>query len=198
VTLEEFLGSVPSGIGEIGLDQSLEPLNKDAQEDVFRAQLDLARKHERPVTIHCRRAWGWLMDILKTEEIPNGFQVHAYGGSVELIAPLAEMGAYFSFGGSSLWENNHRAKDALLAIPSDRLLIETDSPAILPPEEYRTKKAFSADGKELNHPANLPVIAESIALILEKSPEALREQLWDNSKRFFAISDCGFRISEGV
>lgn len=183
-TLESLLEAVPSGIGETGLDQALEPLHKEAQEEVFRTQLQLARKHYRPVAIHCRRAWGWLMDVIKTETMPGRFQLHSYGGSVELIAPLAELGAYFSFGGSCLYENNRRAKASLREVPLDRLLIETDAPTMLPPEQYRVRKVFSAAGEEQNHPANLTLIREGIAGILDLSPEALQEQLWENSERF--------------
>jgi TatD DNase family protein len=95
--LAGHLDAIPSGIGEIGLDRWKEPRDEKVQEEVFRIQLDLARQRKLPVMIHCVRAWGWLMDVLRSEApLPAGMLIHAYGGSADLIQPLADMGAYFS------------------------------------------------------------------------------------------------------
>ena len=183
--LEDYLQIIPCGIGETGLDRLAEPFDQSAQEEAFRIQLSLARKYNRPIMVHCVRAWGWLMDVLHSEpDLPNGFLIHAYGGSVDLIKPLAEMGAYFSFSATVLNENYQRSRKALDAVPLDRLLIETDAPNMLPPQEYR-KYSITSNGKEYNHPANLPAILDGIAALLGQSPESLRETLWQNSQRFF-------------
>ena len=183
--LEEYIHRVPCGIGEIGLDRLAEPFDAPAQEEAFRIQLALARKYKRPAMVHCVRAWGWLMDILRSEpELPCGMLIHAYGGSADLIKPLADIGAYFSFSATVLDENYQRSRKALSAVPLDRLLIETDAPNMLPVQEHR-RYSISSNGKEYNHPANLPLILEGIAHLLGQSPETLKETLWQNSQRFF-------------
>jgi TatD DNase family protein len=178
--LEQLLLAIPSGIGEIGLDRWLENSDDAAQEEVFRLQLRLAQKLSRPATIHCVQAWGALCDILKKEwTAPLPFCLHAYGGSVELIEPLAEMGAFFSFAGSVLREKNERAKHALAAVSANRLLLETDAPDIVPPRAFQV-----VDSKERNEPANLAGIYKGVAQLRGITQEELAAMIYDNAKVF--------------
>jgi TatD DNase family protein len=71
-----------------------------------------------------------------------------------------------------------------MAVPPERLLIETDAPAIPPPREYRAFDILSPDGKEWNHPANLVPIISGVAGLLGEDESALRERLWENTRRF--------------
>jgi TatD DNase family protein len=184
--LRSFLDAVPSAIGEIGLDRHIQDRDEAAQEEVFRAQLALAVDRELPVTIHCLKAWGWLLDVLA--DIPSlpPMLIHAYGGSAEVVQPLTTMGAYFSFGGSVLGQNHLRARAALQAVPLDRLLIETDAPALLPPEPYRPHALETADGERYNEPANLPAIAEGVAELLRVSSGSLIAITAENAARLTA------------
>lgn len=184
--LESLIESVPCGVGEIGLDRLREPCDRPVQEQAFLVQLRLATKHHRPAMIHCVRAWGWMVDLLRAEkELPPGFLLHSYGGSADLVKPLAKLGGYFSFSGKVLSGNFERARIAIRAVPRDRLLVETDAPCMIPPEEFRPYPFRSPDGEEYNHPANLPAIIEGIAGFLEIPTEELRHTLYENSKRFF-------------
>ncbi len=183
--LEEYLERVPSGVGEIGLDRWVQGWDKNQQEEVFRAQLELARRKIRPVTIHCLQAWGWLMDILQEEKpLPAGFLIHAYGGPKELIEPLAALGGYFSFAGNVLDERKIRARESLRQIPPDRLLLETDAPDLMPPPEY-CDFATGPDGKKRNEPANLAALVRAVSGLRGESAEVLAESLWENSQHFF-------------
>ncbi|MGE5532428.1 MAG: TatD family hydrolase [Bacteroidota bacterium] len=173
--LEQFLDATPSAIGEIGLDRHIQDRDEPAQEEVFRAQLRLARTRGLPVTIHCLKAWGWMMDVITDLPSLPPMLIHAYGGSAEVVQPLTRMGAFFSFGGSVLGENHLRARAALQAVPLDRLLIETDAPALLPPEPFRLHTLVTPDGQQYNEPANLPAIAEGIAKLLGMPVERLTE-----------------------
>jgi len=183
--LEGYLTGAQSGVGEIGLDHLKEYSDRRLQEEFFRRQLDIARKFNRPVMIHCVHAWGQLMEILRSEDmLPAGFLLHSYAGSPDLVKELADKGAFFSFCGKVLNANYNRARASLRVIPKDRLLIETDAPCMLPPDKYALYTVPSARGTH-NHPANLPCILNGIAEFLNEDAEHLREKLWNNSKTLF-------------
>lgn len=192
--LERHLDSIPSAVGEIGLDRWKEPRDEAAQEEVFRMQLAVARRRGLPVMIHCVRAWGWLMEVLRSEpSLPAGFLLHAYGGPVELIKPLADMGAYFSYGGSTLEERKKLRRETLPRIPRDRLLVETDAPDMPPPPPHRMRTLQNVGGRVVNEPANLRPILQGLSALLGVEEEALAWQMWDNARRFL-----GRWLSESV
>ena len=181
--LEHFLDAVPSGVGEVGLDRHLEDRDDPAQEAVFRAQLALAGERDLSVSIHCLKAWGWLLEVLATIDPLPRMLIHAYSGSAEVVQTLTAMGAYFSFGGNVLGPDHRRARAAVLAVPLDRLLIETDAPALLPPEGYRPRVLRTEAGDKYNEPANLPRIAEGIAELRGLSLDRLIEVTTENASR---------------
>jgi TatD DNase family protein len=185
-SLETALTAGPSGVGEIGLDRWIEPRDEAAQETVFRAQLALARRLNRPVMIHCLRAWDWLMRVLREEPPPAaGMLLHAFGGPLDCIKPLANMGAYFSFAGDVLNERKLQKRAALLCIPPERLLLETDAPDLIPPELFRVLALTGVRRKQLNEPANLAEILRGVARLLGESPETLAIRVFENGRRFF-------------
>lgn len=185
-TLESLVSANSCGIGETGLDKLALPFNAADQEEAFRAQLELAHRYERPITIHCVRAWGWLTDILKSQaNLPKYVLIHAYGGSPDMVKPLTDLGAYFSFSGKVLDEAHERARKSIHAVPLDRLLIETDAPNMLPPAAYCVEIIKTSHGKDHNHPANLPAILSGVAEMLNIPSETLRERLWVNARQFF-------------
>ena len=125
--LEELLTSYPqASVGEIGIDHALEERDDAEQERVFLAQLEIARTFDRPVTIHCRRAWGRLIELLdQFARLPRGMLIHCFGGSAEIATELVRRGAYISFSGSITRPNAKKAGAAIRAVPNDRILIET-------------------------------------------------------------------------
>ena len=137
--LLRHLDAVPSAVGEVGLDRWVKDYDLEQQRQVFVWQLRLAAERNLPVSIHCLQAWGPLLDILRAEPRPAcGFLLHSYGGAPELVAPLAELGAYFSLPGYFAHERKTRQREAFRQVPSDRLLIETDAPdQLLPPERVQ-------------------------------------------------------------
>jgi TatD DNase family protein len=132
--LESLLNQRPSAVGEIGLDRWKPGLSYVGQEDVFAAQMRVAARRNVPASIHCLQAWGALHDLLRCEPRPErGFVLHSYGGPVEMIPPLADLGAYFSFPGFFLHTRKERQREAFKRVPPDRLLVETDAPDQSPP-----------------------------------------------------------------
>ncbi|MEA2069633.1 MAG: TatD family hydrolase, partial [Verrucomicrobiota bacterium] len=176
--LEKLLREYPrSSVGEIGIDHAIDDRDDADQESVFLAQLEIARRLERPVTIHCRRAWGRLIELLDGfGKLPRGMLIHCFGGSAEVARELVKRGAYISFSGSITRPNAKRAELALRAVTADRLLIETDAPDLLP---------TTAEGP-LNEPANLRYVLAKAAG-LRGMPEAeLAELTFNNAERFFS------------
>ncbi|MDA0767331.1 MAG: TatD family hydrolase [Verrucomicrobia bacterium] len=185
--LTEQLHAFPhAGLGECGLDRWIPNHDLPEQTAVFLAQLDLATRLDRPLSIHCLQAWGPLLDLLRDHPRPRrGILLHSYGGSAEMIPLFAALGAYFSFSGYFLEPRKEATRLAFRQIPDDRLLLETDAPDMLPPENLRQHPLTSLDGKALNHPANLPAIAEGLAKLRSIDPDQLIALTTNNFHRFF-------------
>ncbi len=201
-TLKARLAAEPhAAVGEIGLDRwildsarpddprlaGLRRAPLEEQGEIFIKQLALASTENRPVTIHCLQAFGALDGVLRHVNTPErGFLLHAYGGPAEMVAGFAERGAYFSFNGSFL-EPRHAAKrEAFRRVPADRLLVETDAPAMpLPAPHARFALPPAPDGSPVNHPANLAATYAALAELRGTTPEALATQVEENFLRFF-------------
>jgi TatD DNase family protein len=163
-------------VGEIGLDHALDESTFADQELVFCRQLAIAAEYRRPVTIHCRRAFGRLVELLRLNKgIFQGGIVHSYSGPSELVKDIENFGLSISFSGSITFSKNKRARKALLAVSPDRLCIETDSPD-LKPYQY---------AGEINEPANIVAVAETVASLLGISKEEVAARTWNNAGRIF-------------
>ena len=151
-TLEKLLRKHPEvGIGETGLDFQKQFINRAEQEASFAAHLELAREMNRPVAVHCVHAWGRLVELLREHPAPRVL-LHAFGGAAELIPELIKLNCWFSFCGSVTHPNAKRVRAAAIAVPENRLLVETDSPDFTP-----------AGCEPPNEPANLVHIVRAIA-----------------------------------
>ncbi|MEO7414471.1 MAG: TatD family hydrolase [Opitutaceae bacterium] len=193
-----------AGVGEIGLDRWMldrakpddprlaglrrAPIEK--QIEVFLAQLALATERNRPASIHCLDAIGPLHDALRSAQLPRrGFLLHSYNGSVEMISNFAKLGAYFSFNGAFLDPRKKRLQEVYAAIPADRLLVETDAPALRLPANLEKFPPFSvADGSVASHPANLVAAYEGLAHLRGVPLAPLAVQVEKNFQVFFATA----------
>ncbi len=162
--------------GEIGIDHTCDPSTFTSQESVFIDQLMLAARLGRPVTVHCRKAFGRLLDLLKRQGgVPQGGLVHSYSGPPDLVKPFVELGLSISLSGSLTFPNSKRAHASAALVPSDRLLIETDSPDIRP---YLC-------ATELNEPTNVIRVAEALSRTRGVSVEEIAALTWENASRVF-------------
>lgn len=197
----EMAGGREVAVGEIGLDRwILDRARADdprlaglrraplaEQIDAFSWQLGLAAARNLPVTIHCLEAWGALTDILRQGPRPaRGFLLHAYGGSADLAREYADLGGFFSFNGYFLNERQAARRAVFAQLPADRLLVETDAPAMSLPENMR---AYSlpgvADGNPVNHPGNIVAIYAGLAALRSTTIESLSAQVETNFHRLF-------------
>ena len=178
-----------AGVGEIGLDRWIEGHDDAAQAEVFTAQLALAAELNRPATIHCIQAWGALAETLRAHARPAcGFLIHAYGGSLEMMREFAALGGYFSFNAYFLHDRKAAQREVFRQVPLDRLLVETDAPAMLPPKERNAHPLRAADGEVLNHPANLALAYSALADLRGISIEVLAAQVEENFGRLFGAA----------
>lgn len=185
--LETMLETVPSAVGEIGLDRWKPGLPYEGQEEAFVAQLRLAAERNLPASIHCLQTWGRLYELLKAGPRPAcGFLLHSYGGPQEMIKPFAALGAYFSLPGYYAHERKQRQRETFRHVPPDRLLIETDAPdQHLPEERIRFPLMDPTTGKPLNHPANLGSVYQFAAELFEEPLEVLATRVEQNFKTLF-------------
>ena len=203
-TLRARLVAEPrAAVGEIGIDRwilesapagyfpagSPPPAPLAEQIACFLPQLALAVELDRSASIHCLQAWGQLDELLRTRPLPRrGFLLHAYGGAAEMVPGFAQLGAYFSFNGSFLAEKKTRQRAAFRAVPMDRLLVETDAPAMPPPSPWLTHPlppSPESDRKTVNHPANLAATYRGLAQLRGMPAPELTAQVAANFARLF-------------
>ncbi len=174
--LEQLIKDSSAGVGEIGLDRMIQNRNDVEQEKVFIDQLKLSQKYHRPVSLHCRKAWGVLPDLIKNNGgLPCSGVVHSWSGSNEMVKVIEKMGAYISFSGSITRENNKKAHKACQVVSKDRLLIETDSPDIIP----------SGIETDLNEPCHITKVLEKVAEIRGEDISEVAGYTYENSVRLF-------------
>lgn len=165
-------------IGECGLDflrgRSLE--QREHQLAIFRAHLELARETGLPLTIHCVKAHGPMVELLRERPTPPSV-MHAFSGSAEVARACIAAGHYVSFAGNLLLANARKVVEAVVAVPDDRLLIETDTPDQTPPARR------PAD----NEPAFIVDIARRLAELREASVEAIAAITFANAERVFRV-----------
>lgn len=151
--LRERLADDPNAtVGEIGVDGWVEGPGLEVQGVVFMKQAEIAAEFERVATIHCLKAWEQLFEAMSSARAwPERFLMHSFGGSIEIAERLLKEGAWFSFSGYFLHPRKAKVVEMFRRLPPDRILIETDAPDMLPPEEL-----LLGDGdKTVNSPVNL-------------------------------------------
>lgn len=164
-------------IGEIGLDYYYDFAPRDVQKKWFVEQIELAEEVKLPYIIHSRDASQDTFDLVKAHTKNSRFVLHCYSQSAEMVKRYVDLGGYISFAGPLTFKNAKNLQEAIRAVPSDRLLIETDSP-YLAPVPVRGKR---------NNPMNVEHVARMAANLLELSYEKLCEITFDNANEFFGL-----------
>jgi TatD DNase family protein len=134
--LGEHLEGMPSAVGETGLDFMDRGADRKRQLSVFNTHLSLAMDLRRPVNIHIRKAWDAFVHVLKKiGPLPAGGVVHSYSGSADLVRVLTTHNLHISFSGAATRPRAKKTLKALLAVPLDRIVFETDTPDLFPSQE---------------------------------------------------------------
>ena len=162
------------GIGEIGLDYHYDFAPRPVQQEVFGAQLRLARELRLPVIVHTREATDDTFAILKEHAGIEGV-FHCFTGDTAMARRALDIGFYVSFAGIVTFPKAADLRDAARSVPADRLLIETDSP-YLAPVPHRGKR---------NEPAHVARVLASLAETRGEPVERLRRAATDNFVSLF-------------
>ena len=163
-------------LGEIGLDYHYDDTDKEKQQEYFERQIALALEFDIPVLIHDRDAHGDCFEtVIKYPNLRGVF--HSYSGSREMATELVRRGWYISFSGVISFKNAPRVREVAAAVPSDRILIETDCP-YLAPVPHRGK---------LNHSGLMKHTLAALCDARGEDESVLAEIIMQNSKRLFGI-----------
>lgn len=170
---ENIINKKIVGIGEIGLDYHYDNTDKEKQKYVFKRQLDIASRYNKPIVIHTRDAICDTYNILKKYDLRGS--IHSFGGSVEMAREFIKLGFMIGVGGIVTFKNAKTIKEVVKKIDLSYILLETDSP-YLTPEPYRGK---------VNSPKYIPLIAKEISLIKNVEIEDVSSATTGNAKRLF-------------
>lgn len=160
-------------LGEIGLDYHYPEPPKDIQRGVFVKQLEIAKRLDMPVVIHSRDACADTLEILR-EYKPRGV-LHCFSGSAETAREVVKLGMYIGFTGVLTFKNSKKARAACEAVPTDRLLLETDCP-YMAPEPHRGERCDSS---------MIRFTAEKMGEIKGVSAEEMIKTARENGERLF-------------
>lgn len=164
-------------IGEIGLDYFYDHSDRSRQQEVFRAQLELAAQADMPIVVHTREADEDTRSILAefSGRLLAGGVIHSFTSGLELAEYCLQEGFCLGFNGITTFKNAENVRDVVRITPVERILLETDAP-YLTPVPYRGRP---------NAPCYLPFVAEKVAEIKQLDIEDLLSTVYRNTERLF-------------
>jgi TatD DNase family protein len=165
-------------VGECGLDYHYDYSPRDAQRLAFEAQIELASKHGLTLVVHTREGWDDTIDILRSIGPPERIVMHCFTGGPAEAKRCLDLGAFLSFSGIVTFKGAPEVRDAAVACPADRLLVETDAP-FLAPVPHRG---------EPNRPAWVAIVGESVAETRGEKPADLAASSTEATRVAFALS----------
>jgi TatD DNase family protein len=153
-------------IGEIGLDYHYDFSPRDVQQEIFRAQIGLARELGLPIVVHTREATADTFRIIaEAGDAAVRGVFHCFTGDAAMARAALDIGFFLSFAGIVTFPRAEELREAARLVPADRLLSETDSP-YLAPVPYRGKR---------NEPAYVARVVEALAETRGETPAAVAE-----------------------
>ena len=168
----------PVAVGEIGLDFFVRDLDRATQEFFLTEQLKIAREHDLPVLLHCRKANDELLKQLRKFGLRGGI-AHAFNGSPQQAHAFIKLGFKLGFGGAFTWPRANNLRRLAVDLPLDAIVLETDSPDI-PPVWI---------GRGRNAPGELPRIAATLAKLRGVDIETVARQTSANARALLSLPD---------
>lgn len=175
--VEEWLGKRAfAAVGEIGTDLYWDKSYWGQQQEAFKIQIGLAKKHNLPVVIHCRESIDETIEMVEELYDENLSAVfHCFTGNQEQAERILKLdNVYLGLGGVTTFKNGGMDK-VVPHLPLERLLLETDSP-YLTPTPHRGKR---------NEPAYISIIAKKVASLKEEDYAKVADVTTINAERLF-------------
>lgn len=158
-------------IGEVGLDYSVPNSDRGVQQELFEAQVDLARRRRLPLLLHVRKAHDVVLATLRRKRFSAGGIVHAFNGSYQQASHFINMGFKIGICGTITYERSRKIRSVAQALPLAALVLETDAPDI-PPARHRGER---------NQPEYLPEILAALVEIRSEGYVRIARQTRLNS-----------------
>jgi len=173
------------GIGETGLDyyhltSGKESSQRETQSAFFAAHARLAQSLNLPLVIHTRNAAADTVRLIRENGVRRAV-IHCFSEDSRFAEELMDWSEeiYFSFSGILTYKNARPIHEAASCLPLNRILIETDSPFIVP---------AGARGKDgVNEPAFTRYVLDSLKKLRAEPPEIVEQTVWENSRVFFRL-----------
>jgi len=168
-------------IGETGLDRYWDDCPIEIQREWFARHIELSFETKKPLVIHMRDCEADILEMLHQHQRDNHIIgiMHSFAGSQETANQCLALGMYISFAGMVTFKKSDDLRSVAATIPSDRLLIETDSPYLSPHPKR---------GQRPNEPALVEHTARCLAEVRGVTSAELGEQTTENAKRVFGLS----------
>ena len=165
-------------LGEVGLDFYHKDAPRDIQEKVFIRFLEMQKRVDKPLILHCRDAFPELIKLLRDfGGAPYRGIFHCFSGDAAIMKECLELGFHISFAGPLTYKKNDDLRKACHLCPADRVLIETDCP-YLPPQTMRGKR---------NEPAMMLETAKVAAEARGEKFEFFARQSTENALKLFRL-----------
>ncbi|SFJ88954.1 TatD family hydrolase [Methylophaga sulfidovorans] len=161
-------------VGEIGLDFFIADADKNAQTELFKAQLKLAAEFNLPVILHVRKAHDEVLKLLREIKVPGGI-VHAFNGSLQQAEHYQKLGFLFGAGGALTYSRANKLKTLFSQLPEEHIVLETDAPD-MPLSGYQGQR---------NTPERLPMILSMLAELRMVSEQSLAAATTANCQKLF-------------
>jgi len=165
------------GVGETGVDLYWDKSTLKIQQEAFRYQIQLAKKHKLPIVIHCREAFDEVFEVLEQEKGESLFGIfHCFTGTYEQAKKALSYNMKLGIGGVLTFKNG-KIDRFLSEIPLSEIVLETDAP-YLAPVPYRGKR---------NESLYIVEVLKKAAEVYNTSPEEIAEVTTRNSREIFGI-----------
>jgi TatD DNase family protein len=163
-------------IGETGLDFFRTPEKlRDRQKYSFARHIKMAKEHKKALVIHDRDSHRAVLDLLIQEGAPANTIFHCYSGDAEMAKECIANEYILSFAGTVTFKNAPELREAVVLVPIEQLLVETDSPFLAP----------MPNRGALNTPAQIPNTLRVIADLRNESVDYLAGAISENAERIF-------------
>jgi len=171
----QFVSRSFYAVGEIGIDLYWDKTTLDIQKDAFKRQIQLAKKYQLPIVIHCREAFDEVFEVLESEKGDDLFGIfHCFTGTQEQAFQAIGYNMKLGIGGVVTFKNG-KIDQFLSEIDLKHIVLETDAP-YLSPVPYRGKR---------NESSYVTLVAEKLASIYQKPLDEIAKITSENATAVF-------------